>query len=809
MPSGSEDGGDSDDEMPELVQSPAAPRMAAAPAAAAAAGSRTNGAAGGSSLAGFKPGFLDGNNNRSGAPRQHDSHQWAGRLPRDACPVLPANVFKRVIAPPGRGAHVRLEKALEGIVALMGRTNYDKDYPCNSTALRALVVCMHAGPSWGYPGDENQQAPLACDVGSIMEFLTERIARQPKAKAINIQTIITRSRLVRAIKEMMFLHLRCYSESTHQAWLATWRSIGGKVPEQKQDLQMGTSPWMWMKRHQFIMHAERDYNITALLIEDFCCLEEWAIANQKLGDESYLHQRWLRLDTVRLWCTESWPSYGDIKRYPELARIDGMSVAYELIEKVKNKIQDQEVWYRWVRSFADSNNSMSGQVMAKVMTKFLKEICHKGHLVMTKVMTKVFKELIHKGGHIVDQRLKQSGWECFKTFFAELNNGRSPLAGADAEQNRRKIDSVLRSGDCGMKLVGEALVGRKVSWFHPLKFKRLYGKVLWHRDDGSPESKVRIQHDEPLDNEDAAPVMSYKWSDIAFDMLLHEDYNGEGLCSDYPLEFDAEANLELIHLVATGEMNLKSRGRFDGEANLDMMIGTVELCKTAVEVLDVDIHRQAYALLIHLCSQSDEFAGLVVKKLATPSTFARRDENNERIQKLTDIIRDAAIRNATDPGPDGGHPTACSFCKENLTAVGQFAPRVFRGCKTRSQHVVCFQCVNTSSEPLKRAYYACPCTVANGAQRTTSAMQTTHEYFGLSQARARPSLIALKEGGSFHPQLAVSNSNAQALIDEEDKEAAKKDKAKQKKARAKEKKKMDEAGVGIPDKAIDWQAGAR
>lgn len=166
--------------------------MAAAPAAAAAAGSRTNGAAGGSSLAGFKPGFLDGNNNRSGAPRQHDSHQWAGRLPRDACPVLPANVFKRVIAPPGRGAHVRLEKALEGIVALMGRTNYDKDYPCNSTALRALVVCMHAGPSWGYPGDENQQAPLACDVGSIMEFLTERIARQPKAKAINIQTIITR-----------------------------------------------------------------------------------------------------------------------------------------------------------------------------------------------------------------------------------------------------------------------------------------------------------------------------------------------------------------------------------------------------------------------------------------------------------------------------------------------------------------------------------------------------------------------------------------------------------------------------------------
>ena len=141
-------------------------------------------------MAGIRPGFLDGNNNR--APRQIDTHQWAGRLPRDAAPVLPANMFKRVIAPPGRGAHVRLEKALEGIVALMGRNHLDKDYPCNSTALRALVVCMHAGPSWGYPGDENQTAPLACDVGTIMEFLTERIAKGPKATAITNLTIITR-----------------------------------------------------------------------------------------------------------------------------------------------------------------------------------------------------------------------------------------------------------------------------------------------------------------------------------------------------------------------------------------------------------------------------------------------------------------------------------------------------------------------------------------------------------------------------------------------------------------------------------------
>ena len=140
-------------------------------------------------MAGIRPGFLDG---PARAPRPLNNDQWAGRLPRDAAPVLPANVFKRVIAPPGRGAHVRLEKALEGIVALMGRTNYDKDYPCNSTALRALVVCMHAGPSWGYPGDENQQAPLACDVLTIMEFLTERIAKGPKATPINNSTIITR-----------------------------------------------------------------------------------------------------------------------------------------------------------------------------------------------------------------------------------------------------------------------------------------------------------------------------------------------------------------------------------------------------------------------------------------------------------------------------------------------------------------------------------------------------------------------------------------------------------------------------------------
>ena len=26
------------------------------------------------------------------------------------------------------------------------------------------------------------------------------------------------------------------------------------------------------RSEQFIMHAERDYNITALIVEDFCCL---------------------------------------------------------------------------------------------------------------------------------------------------------------------------------------------------------------------------------------------------------------------------------------------------------------------------------------------------------------------------------------------------------------------------------------------------------------------------------------------------------------------------------------------------------
>jgi hypothetical protein len=51
-------------------------------------------------------------------------------------------------------------------------------------------------------------------------------------------------------------------------------------------------------------------------------------------------------------------------RYPELAREDrqGFSIAYELVERAKRKIQDQEVWYRWLRALVDTNNAMSGQV---------------------------------------------------------------------------------------------------------------------------------------------------------------------------------------------------------------------------------------------------------------------------------------------------------------------------------------------------------------------------------------------------------------------------------------------------------------
>jgi hypothetical protein len=91
----------------------------------------------------------------------------------------------RVMAEPGRGPHDKLSKALEGIGKLKGDKIEEKrkNFPCNQTALQAVVSCLHAGPSWGFPGDENLQAPLEQDMKQIMR-LTEQLGNQPGAVRI-------------------------------------------------------------------------------------------------------------------------------------------------------------------------------------------------------------------------------------------------------------------------------------------------------------------------------------------------------------------------------------------------------------------------------------------------------------------------------------------------------------------------------------------------------------------------------------------------------------------------------------------------
>ena len=43
-----------------------------------------------------------------------------------------------------------------------------------------------------------------------------------------------------------------------------------QIPVQHDVVAMGNITWLWMKRHQFVTVAEREFNVSSILIEDLC-----------------------------------------------------------------------------------------------------------------------------------------------------------------------------------------------------------------------------------------------------------------------------------------------------------------------------------------------------------------------------------------------------------------------------------------------------------------------------------------------------------------------------------------------------------
>ena len=471
-----------------------------------------------------------------------------------------------------------------------------------------------------------------------------------------------RTMAVRALKELVFIHRR----GNQLKWDENDVSLVREDPPET--LRPDHDPSLSVSRSQFIREAEKNWNISEVLLEDALILEDHALQSGtvRLQSEEFKAMRWMRLDLLRFWFVESWgpPVCQGVSGY-EVTHAPGLSVPFKFLADLRSKFQhDSEVWYRWVRLLLDCG---------KVLTK--------------DVARQTLQRLWPAPSGTVDLRIGTHGYECFQALFAELNKTDKTGAG------KGPISFETREGQhLGLTLSRDGLKGRRISWFDSKLQHRLTGQVHECRPGSDQSCRYRLSVLEDTSKE----LKEIDGPDEQHDMHLVEDELSHARCNYFAPKMSDSGHVDSgAASPAAGPPDEDSME--SPPPDISALVGLQELSRMAIEVYDVDVANSAQRLLLELVDIWEEVSGALVAAMhANGGVAVGRLRDATAQQRLSTLSHEIVQRSiiAVRSKRESPVPAAkCAQCHVTLISVGDRAPRVWKDCRQKNSHTFCKSCI--------------------------------------------------------------------------------------------------------------------
>jgi hypothetical protein len=317
--------------------------------------------------------------------------------------------------------------------------------------LQALAVCFHHGPCTGRPGTEQH---LKHDILHFVTFCTAHLKDDRMAS----DTTPTHSRSCRTIvmqllMDVLFFHLRNDSVAQQEKWK---RDEGHMDHPRSMDwAKEGRVPMLNMTRGAFLEACESEHKLSALIVADALRLQEEAIREGRADSNENEEELWLRLQVLR---------FLHVEQDNKLSQ----KVSFQVMERLWHRLPS-ELCCKWFRVLADSGDALSEEVTERA-----------------------FKELVCG----VDlPKLGKHGFNCFEALFGEINSRQTQSYPTGRMQIKGR--QVVHKG---IKISGQNLVKRRVSWFCVNALRRNVGTITGYEEQcGREKEPFDFENDDLFD----------------------------------------------------------------------------------------------------------------------------------------------------------------------------------------------------------------------------------------------------------------------------------------------------------------------
>ena len=317
--------------------------------------------------------------------------------------------------------------------------------------LQALAVCFHHGPCTGRPGTEHC---LKHDILHFVNFCTAHLKDDRMASDTSpAHSRSCRTIVMRLLMDVLFFHLRNDSVAQQEKWK---RDEGHMEHPRSMDwAKEGRVPMLNMTRGAFLEACESDHKLSALIVADALRLQEEAIREGRADSNEHEEELWLRLQVLRFLHVEQ-----DNKQ--------SQKVSFQVMERLWHRLPS-ELCCKWFRVLADSGDALSEEVTERA-----------------------FKELVCG----VDlPKLGKHGFNCFEALFGEINSRQTQSYPTGRMQIKGR--QVVHKG---IKISGQNLVKRRVSWFCVNALRRNVGTITGFDDScGREKEPFDFENDDLFD----------------------------------------------------------------------------------------------------------------------------------------------------------------------------------------------------------------------------------------------------------------------------------------------------------------------
>ena len=385
--------------------------------------------------------------------------------------------------------------------------------------VRSMAVCLQHGPSVGRPGSKRV---IAKDMELLVSLCKECIASK--------EAVIEQQRTVacRVLLQLLFFHLR--SDGVQSA--AKWNHSGYDNPKNMEWAKEGKVPMLALRRAEWIGQIQQRHRIIDAIVDECCVLEQQAKVSGKVDSPEHQSARWLRLELLRFLHVEADDST--------------LLVHYDILERLWAELP-VEVCCKWLRVLADSGEALTEEVTEMA-----------------------FKRLVCG----VDlPRLGKHGFNCFEAVFGEINSrltsehrcGRMTISGRQVVHK-------------GIKVSGQNLVRRRVSWFCCNQLRRNVGTITSYDD-----SPARQDYPFDFENDDLFDGKKKSNRLVPLEKLFDCHIVEDGLSPEDIRAFEIE------------RITIEKGCKFGCD-----LIGMEELWRVVLEALDDGVAARARDMLLSL-----------------------------------------------------------------------------------------------------------------------------------------------------------------------------------------------------------------